>query len=246
MYCFLFFQKKVVNYVSSIIQKIDYPFDIVPNETIDASDDFVIKNFQTGIINLKVTNYLKGGNTGNNYREIMESDNRNISEIFNEYNNHAPIIFYSSIDKQITAVAGENEPVTFDLIPENGRILSMFELSQELKDLSYTAKIEGGLDGALNYHIWAIASKFNTVINEESGAHVVESRNGWINKYKVSIYNDKSELVAVYEIPYTVIKGESVNTIYTITSDKIPSINQLPSTIIVPVFKSDTPINIKV
>ncbi|MFV8327626.1 hypothetical protein [Flavobacterium sp. ZS1P14] len=225
---------------------IDYPFNIVPNETVDASDDFIIKNFQTGVISLKVVNYLKGGNTGNNYREIMVSDDRSISVIFNDYDKRAPIMFYSSVNKQITAVAGENEPVVFELIPENGRILSMFELSQELKDLNYTAKIEGGMDGALNYHISAIVSNLNNVINEESGGHVVESRNGWINKYKVSIYNDKSELVMVYEIPYTVVKGESVNAIYTITSDKIPSTNQLPSTIIVPLFKSDNPTNIKV
>lgn len=104
---------------------IDYPFTLVENGTAGAETEFILKNFQTGIVNFSVftngpgstTNIFGQGNGNVLYGERMVVvETGSLQAIFDKYSVKKPgIVFTASGTKEM--IAGINEPITFNLKP---------------------------------------------------------------------------------------------------------------------------------
>jgi hypothetical protein len=228
--------------VSGNVQ-IKYPFDIVPDETVGASDEFIIKNFQTGrvLFNAKgmTSSRLLGDTFGVRDHYIVE-EKGDITTVFNKYNAMNPLILYGCQTIKNT-VAGDNNSIEMNLIPYTGRLISIFKLSDELKGLNYTAKIASYENPYISP---ATVNKENCAVLYLCGNQVGDGNSiGFLN---VTVYDENGEAIYAYQVRQTAVKGESLNTIYTITSDNFPSTNHLQSTIFVPEFKSEAPVDVQI
>lgn len=223
---------------------IDYPFTLVDNGTEGVETEFVLRNLQMGTVNFSVftnggfgSGFQFGGGNGSLYygeRMVVAEENETLQNIFTKYSNKKPgIVFSASGTKEM--IAGINEPITFDLLPSNGRIISIYTLSQALKDMNYTAKIEAIWSGS------AILNKNNYVVRYE-GTKACYSGNGGIADETITIYNELGEPVSVFVVKPIIVNGESTNTIYTLTEDNIPAATLISPTIFVPEFKSLSPL----
>ncbi|KAF2333399.1 MAG: hypothetical protein REI96_04520 [Flavobacterium nitrogenifigens] len=215
-----------------------FNFNIVADNNTSAADGFEIRNFSTGVSRLSVT-----ANSSSTVQEYVygnwtnESSTLSVNDLFIKWEAQSPAVNYISNAQTINAVAGINTPVSFTLIPTNGRIISVFQLSNELKDWNYSAKVQTKFEGGSGSGM-ANVDKTHNGITHLDGYYAYQ---GAPLKHLVSIFDDKGEKVAEYAVPVTVVNGESVNTIYTILSDKIPEGNKLQTTILVPDFKSPLP-----
>ncbi|MBP1223583.1 hypothetical protein [Flavobacterium sp. 1355] len=218
-----------------------FNFNIVSDNTIGAADGFEIRNFSTGVSRFTVTansvienemsqNGIFGTWTG-------ESSTLSVNDLFIKWEARSAMVNYESNAQIINVVAGINTPISFTLIPINGRVISVFKLSDELKNWNYTAKVETKFVGGSGTGI-RVVDKANSAITYLDGYY---TSHGAALKHIINIFDDKGEKVAEYEVPVEVTNGESTNTIYTIVSDKIPASNKLQTTILVPDFKSPLP-----
>nr|WP_315215307.1 hypothetical protein [uncultured Flavobacterium sp.] len=222
---------------------IDYPFSLVDNGTVGADTEFVLRNLQMGTVNFSVfTNGGFGsgsfgqGNGSLYYGERMiVAEMGSLQSVFDKYSIIKPgIVFTATGTKEM--IAGINEPITFNLNPANGRIISIYTLSQELKDLNYTAKIEAIWSGD------AVLNKDNCVVRYE-GTKACYYGNGNIADETVTIFDEMGQVVAVFVVKPNIVNGESTNTIYTVTENNIPAATLISPTIFVPDFKNDLPSN---
>lgn len=218
-----------------------YSFNIVPDETVGASDNFIIKNFQIGRVSFIArgitSSRLSDYNSTARDHTILAEDT-DVATAFNKYDVMNPLITYSgSVIKNTTA--GDNNSIEVNLTPNTGRVISIFNLSDELKALNYTAEIAGVSGGGS-----ATLNKDNCVVLHLCGNQV----NGNIELASVNIVvsDESGEIVYAYRIDQTAVRGESVNVIYTITSNNFPSANHLQSTIFVPEFESEAPIDAEI
>lgn len=222
---------------------IDYPFTLVANGTTGADTEFVLKNLQMGTVDFSV--FTNGGGFGAGFGQsdassyygehMVVAETGSLQSIFDKYSAKKPgIIFTATGTKEM--VAGLNEPITFNLKPENGRIISIYTLSQALKDLNYTVKIEANESTIKS----AILTKDNCVVRYE-GTKMCRPNNGNIADEKVTIYDETGEVVATFIVSPIIVKGQSTNTIYTVTEDKIPAATSIAPTVFVPDFKNDAP-----
>jgi hypothetical protein len=221
---------------------IDYPFTLVDNGTAGAETEFVLKNLQMGTVNFKV--FTNGGfGSGNNFGEgngglyygerAVVAETGTLQSVFDKYSVKKPGIVFAANGTKVM-VAGINEPITFDLKASNGRIISIYTLSQALKDMNYTAKIEAIWSGN------AILNKSNYVVRYE-GTKACSLGNGNIAEETITVFNAIGETVAVFVVKPIIVNGESTNTIYTVTEDNIPTATLITPTIFVPEFKNDAP-----
>ncbi|MFQ6602454.1 hypothetical protein [Flavobacterium sp. C3NV] len=214
-------------------------FDIVANDDVNADDAIVLKNIQPG--NKIAFQALGNGDlmpnsivyTGNSLKErFVKVDSRSAQEVFDEANAKVPYLKWDTGLVYKDVVSGNNSELVLDLKPITGRKIIIYELSDELKSLGYTASITS------NYDPTVILSQNNTVLSFDDDA--TESISG----DNIIIYDNNNEKVLEYFYKPTIIAGESTNIIVTITSDKIPVKNTINTSLFVPVFKSTEPIRI--
>lgn len=221
---------------------LDYPFTLVDNGTEGAETEFILKNLQIGTVDFKV--FTNGGfGSGSNFGEgngsayygerMVVAETGSLQSVFDKYSIIKPGIVFSAVGTT-EMIAGVNEPISFNLQPNNGRIISIYTLSQELKDLNYTAKIEAIWSGN------AILNKDNLVVRYE-GTKACSLGNGNIADETVTISDETGEIVAVFIVKPIVVNGESTNAIYTVTANDIPAKTLISPTIFVPEFKNDQP-----
>lgn len=215
-----------------------FSFNIVADNNAGAADGFEIRNFSTGVSRLSVTanssingqDYVYGSWTN-------ESSTLSVNDLFIKWEEKPAAVNYISNVQTIDAVAGVNNPVSFTLLPTNGRVISVFQLSTELKDWNYSAKVQTKYEGGSGSGL-ANVDKTHNGITHLDGYYASQ---GAPLKHIINIFDDKGEKVAEYAVAVEVKNGESTNTIYTILSDKIPAANKLQTTILVPDFKSPLP-----
>lgn len=220
---------------------INYPFTLVDNGTVGVDSEFVLRNLQMGEVDFSV--FTNGGWASNQFgggdpflyygiRKIA-SETGSLQSVFDKYSVIKPGIFFTATGSK-NMIAGVNEPITFSLVAGNGRIISIYVLSQELKDLNYTAKIEAFESGS------GILNKNNCVVRYE-GTKACFKGNGDIADEKVTVYDDKGVEVAVFIVKPIIENGQSTNTIYTVKENDIPAANTISSSIFIPDFKNDPP-----
>lgn len=214
-----------------------FNFGIVSDNIVGAADGFEIRNFSTGISKIFVTansgtgeEYVYGNWTG-------ESSTSSVNDLFIKWEAKLVAVNYISTAQTIDVVAGVNTPVSFTLLPTNGRVISVFQLSNELKDWNYTAKVQTKYEGGSGTGLINIDKTHNGVTHLDG----YYASHGAPLKHIISIFDDKGEKVAEYAVVVDITNGESTNTIFTILSDKIPAGNKLQTTILVPDFKSPSP-----
>lgn len=214
-----------------------FNFAIVSDNTVDAADVFEIRNFSTGISRIFVTansgageEYVYGNWTG-------ESSTLSVNDLFIKWEAKPAAVNYISNSQTIDVIAGVNTPVSFTLLPTNGRVISVFQLSNELKNWNYTAKVQTKYEGGSGTGLVNI-DKIHNGLTHLDGYYASK---GAPLKHIISIFDDKGEKVAEYAVVVNITNGESTNTIFTILSDQIPAANKLQTTILVPDFKSPLP-----
>lgn len=215
-----------------------FSFNIVADNNTAAADGFEIRNFSTGVSRLSVT--ANSSSTGQEYvygNWTNESSTLSVNDLFIKWEEKPAAVNYISNVQTIDAVAGVNTPISFTLLPTNGRVISVFQLSNELKDWNYSAKIQTKYEGGSGSGL-ANVDKTHNGITHLDGYYASQ---GAPLKHIINIFDDKGEKVAEYAVAVDVKNGESTNTIYTILSDKIPAANKLQTTILVPDFKSPLP-----
>ncbi|MDR6843953.1 hypothetical protein [Flavobacterium granuli] len=216
-----------------------FVFNIVSNDSDGASDGFEIRNFSTGISQFTVTAHSDNINIPNvkAYGSCVgESSILSVNDLFIKWEAKPVAINYTSDVQTIDVKAGINTPVFFTLLPINGRVIAVFQLSDELKDWNYSAKVQTLNDsGLLNSGLIDVDKTHNGVTYLD-GLFVNEDNSS--RTHTITIFDDKGEKVAEYPVAIDVTNGESTNTIYTILSDQIPESNKLQTTILVPDFKS--------
>jgi len=214
-----------------------FNFDIVSDNNIGAADGFEIRNFSTGISKIFVT-----ANSGNGEEYVYgnwtgESSTLSVNDLFIKWEAKPAAVNYISNAQTIDVVAGVNTPVSFTLLPTNGRVISVFQLSNELKDWNYSAKVQTKYEGGSGSGLVNIDKTHNGLTNLDG----YYASHGAPLKHIITIFDDKGEKVAEYAVIVDITNGESTNTIFTILSDKIPAANKLQTTILVPDFKSPSP-----
>jgi len=215
-----------------------FSFNIFADNNTAAADGFEIRNFSTGVSRLSVT--ANSSSTGQEYvygNWTNESSTLSVNDLFIKWEEKPAAVNYISNVQTIDAVAGVNTPISFTLLPTNGRVISVFQLSNELKDWNYSAKIQTKYEGGSGSGL-ANVDKTHNGITHLDGYYASQ---GAPLKHIINIFDDKGEKVAEYAVAVDVKNGESTNTIYTILSDKIPAANKLQTTILVPDFKSPLP-----
>lgn len=219
-----------------------FDFKIVPDANVDASDGFEIRNFSTGISQFNVTASSSTASS-NMMGEVSdygswtgESSTLSVNDLFIKWEAKSVAINYRANPQIINVIAGINTPVSFTLLPLNGRVISVFQLSDELKNWNYTAKVQTNYD-MYNTGLIAVDKTHNGVTYIDG----TRAYQGVSVKHIIAIFDDKGEKVAEYPIAIGITNGESTNTIYTILSDQIPASNKLQTTILVPDFKSPPP-----
>ncbi|MBO9586672.1 MAG: hypothetical protein J7574_21095 [Flavobacterium sp.] len=215
-----------------------FNFNIVADNTTNAADGFEIRNFSTGVSRLIVT--ANSSSTGQEYvygNWTNESSTSSVNDLFIKWEAKPAEVNYISNLQTINAVAGVNSPVSFTLLAINGRAISVFQLSDELKNWNYSAKVQTKYEGGSGSGL-ATVDRAHNGITHLDGYYASQ---GAPLKHLITIFDDKGEKVAEYAVPVTITNGESTNTIYTILSDKIPEGNKLQTTILVPDFKSPAP-----
>ncbi|QOG02285.1 hypothetical protein [Flavobacterium sp. MDT1-60] len=214
-----------------------FNFGIVSDNNVGAADGFEIRNFSTGISRIFVTansgigeEYVYGNWTG-------ESSTSSVNDLFIKWEVKSAAVNYISTAQTIDVVAGVNTPVSFTLLPTNGRVISVFQLSNELKSWNYTAKVQTKYEGGSGTGLINVDKTHNGLTHLDG----YYASHGAPLKHIVSIFDDKGEKVAEYAVAVNITNGESTNTIFTILSDQIPAANKLQTTILVPDFKSPLP-----
>ncbi|HKO77740.1 MAG TPA: hypothetical protein VJU52_11000, partial [Flavobacterium sp.] len=216
-----------------------FNFNIVSDDNLDASDGFEIRNFSTGISLFTVTanssimgeESVWGSWTG-------ESSTLSVNDLFIKWEAKSVAINYRANPQTINVIAGINTPVSFTLLPLNGRVISVFQLSDELKGWNYTAKVQTNFQNGISYTEFIDVDKTHNGVTYVDGYHTYH---GAQLNHIITIFDDKGEKVAEYPVAVDVTNGESTNTIYTILSDQIPESNKLQTTILVPDFISPLP-----
>jgi hypothetical protein len=214
-----------------------FNFGIVSDNNVGAADGFEIRNFSTGLSRILVTansgvgeEYVYGVWTG-------ESSTLSVNDLFIKWEAKPVAVNYISTAQTIDVVAGVNTPVSFTLLPTNGRVISVFQLSNELKNWNYSAKVQTKYEGGSG------AGPVNVDKTHNGLTHLdgYYAYHGAPLKHIISIFDDKGEKVAEYAVVVDITNGESTNNIFTILSDQIPAANKLQTTILVPDFKSPLP-----
>ncbi|WP_166920092.1 hypothetical protein [Flavobacterium poyangense] len=215
-----------------------FKFGIVSNDNVSAADGFEIRNFSTGISSFQV--FANSGTSDEEYvygSWLGESSTLSVNDLFIKWEQKPVAVNYGANNQIIDVIAGVNTPLSFILNPMNGRVLSVFQLSDELKAWNYSAKVRTLAEGGNSTGPIDVNKSRNAITNLD-GYDVIPTAP---LKHIIAIFNDKGVKVAEYAVAINAIKGESVNTIYTIHSDKIPAANKLQATILVPDFKSLEP-----
>nr|WP_294785955.1 hypothetical protein [uncultured Flavobacterium sp.] len=214
-------------------------YDIVANDDANAENAIVIKDLQPGVKvgfqalgnqNLMETAVIYTGNSLN--ERFVRSDARSAQEIFNEANAKTPYLKWDSGVVYKDIVQGKNPELVLNLKPLTGRKIVIYELSDELKTLGYTATITS------EYQPAVALSASNKVLSFDDNA--TESLGG----DSITIYDQNHVQVTQYFYRPVIVAGESTNIIVTITSDKVPVKTNIETSIFVPVFKSLEPVRV--
>lgn len=209
------------------LSEIENQFEIVSDETAGASNDIILKGISLGLTNVRAV-----ARTYDLPVELSHVDHEfvkgktSVNIVYSELSAHKPIIkFVSKPIDPITIVAGENSPVTFDLLPEQGRAIFIFKLSDELKSLNYSCIFIVRSGGASSNPMESIFDSY-TISGDMvtglivDGFYVGKLYNNPRIEYEIFDGNNESKFKGAVSIP--IVKGASTDKIFTITSDNIP------------------------
>lgn len=220
------------------LSEIENQFEIVSDETSGAEDGIILKGISIGPTSLRAiarTYDLPVELTQNDHGFVKGKTSVNL--VYSELSGYAPIIKYISkpIDP-VNIVAGENTPVTFELFPDQGRAIFIFQLSEELKALNYSCKFIVRAGGASSNPMESIFDSYTisgdmvtgTIVD---GFYVGNLYNNPRIEYEIFDEANESKFKGAVSIP--IVKGSSIDKIYTITSDNIPVVNTTQTTFII-------------
>lgn len=209
------------------LSEIENQFEIVSDETLGAANDIILKGISLGQTNLRAV--------ARTYDIAVEYDNvdhgfvkgkTSANLVYSELSAIAPFIKYISkpIDP-VTIVAGDNTPVTFELVPDQGRAIFVFQLSEELKTLNYSCKFIVRRGGASSNPAEAIFDSY-TISGDMVTGTIVDGfyvGNLYNNpRIEYEIFDEANESKFKGAVSIAIVKGSSIDKIYTITSDNIP------------------------
>jgi hypothetical protein len=218
-----------------------YRFQLVPNDETDADSTFIIRNVKTGIVRFEVETTSKlpefDSYANKNGKVYKLSDGYNMSSVIDSLSNEQFHITYKSksiLEKEV--VAGNNTDIAFELVPNHGRVISLFDMSDQLKLANYTMKVQSGIaqNGGLpvNMLTGTTCDKNGFIAHVSSAAY---SSTGHQNSmyYKVIIFDELGIPSKDIAIIVPINNGVSTNTLYTITSEgsSLPSSTQTIFTI---------------
>ena len=147
--------------------------------------------------------------------------------------------------------AGDNDAIEFELERINGRLISLFQFADDLKNKGYTAKLFCGqisyvlgADPAWN-HQWnptptpvvftseQVVSDYLSAATKVNDGYFWATSTGNGRTYRIEIYDVNNELVKIteFEVPY--VNGVSINNLYTITSDGMLDLQSAQSTFVI-------------
>ena len=218
------------------LTEIENQFEIVPDETLGAGDNIILRGISLGQTSLRAVARTYNPSEEDvpyiNHGFIKDKTSANL--VYNELSSYAPFIKYISkpIDP-VTIVAGDNAPVTFELVPTIGRAIFIFQLSEELKTLNYSCKLTVRSHGASTNLAFPIFDIYTISGDLVTGTIVEGPGVGDIfNKPTIvyEIFDAVNESKFKGAVSIDVVKGASTDKIYTITSDNIPVENTTQTT----------------
>lgn len=226
------------------LSEIENQFEIVADETFGAGEDIILKGISLGLTNLRAvarTYDLPVELSHVDHGFIKGKTSANL--VYNELSSYAPIIKYVSkpVDP-VTIVAGDNAPVNFELVPEQGRAIFIFQLSEELKTLNYSCKFIVRAGGASSNPMESIFDTYTISGDMVTGTIVDGFYVGSVYnnpRIEYEIFDEKNESKFKGAVSIPIVKGSSIDKIYTITSDNIPAINSTQTTFIIDDMTND-------
>lgn len=231
--------KTIFVYTQAVgLSEIENPFEIVSDETSGAADGIILKGISLGQTNLRAvarTYDLPVELSHVDHGFIKGKTSANL--VYSELSAHAPIIKYISKPiNPVNIIAGENEPVTFELVPDQGRAIFVFQLSEELKTLNYSCKFIIRAGGASSNPMESIFDTYTISGDMVTGTIVDGFYVGTIYtnpriEYEIFDETNESKFKGAVSIP--IVKGSSIDKIFTITSDNIPVSNTTQTTFII-------------
>lgn len=218
------------------LTEIENQFEIVPDETLGASDNIILRGISLGETSLRAVarTYNPSEDSVPYIDNKFIRDKTSANLVYNELSNYAPFIKYVSkpIDP-VTIVAGENTPVTFELVPTIGRAIFIFQLSEELKTLNYSCTFTVRSRGASTNQAFPVFDTYTISGDQVTGTIVEGPGVGDIfNKPTIGYEIFDAANVSKFKgaVSIDVVKGASTDKIFTITSDNIPVENTTQTT----------------
>lgn len=226
----------------------DNVFNLVENGTVGAEKDFILRNLKTGTSEFSVlTTTNVAPEAWYSTSPVIEDGNESLNSISQRLLNKIPSVIYKSkatISRNV--VAGENDAIQFELEPLNGRIISLFQFADDLKNQGYTAKLFcGQISYSMGNYEWN-KTPVPTVFNSEqvvsdylcsgtkvNDAYLWTTNDGNARSYKIEVYDANGELVKITEFQVPYVNGASLNNLYTITSDGMLDKSSTQSTFVI-------------
>lgn len=217
------------------LSEIENQFEIVSDETVGAADNIILRGISLGMTSLRaVARTYDVAVEYNNIDHGFVKGQTSANLVYSELSATAPFIKYVSkpIDP-VNIVAGDNTPVTFELLPEQGRAIFVFQLSEELKTLNYSCKFIVRAGGASSNPAESIVDSYTIKGDMVTGTIVDGFYVGQLYnnpRIEYEIFDEVNESKFKGAVSISIVKGSSIDKIYTITSDNIPVENTTQTT----------------
>lgn len=152
-----------------------------------------------------------------NYTVSAGSFNDKFDTALNNIDNENPYVLYNGNTTSTIASTGTNV-VTIPMTTLNGRLLSVFQVTDSLKALGLQAKITASVPGLASLNVITKGNELATFkwsdINSIHNKEVTY-------KVEVSAINNQSVILKTYEIKQKVVGSTSISCYYTIDGDGI-------------------------
>lgn len=139
------------------------------------------------------------------------------STALDNIDNENPYVLYTGTKTETIASTGSSV-VALPMLTNNGRILSVFQVTDQLKTLGLQAKITASVTGETSQT--AITKGNETVTFKWSNANAVGDKEVTF-KVEVSAINAQNTILKAYEVKQKIVASTSISCFYTINSDGI-------------------------
>jgi len=139
------------------------------------------------------------------------------STALDNIDNENPYVLYTGSKTETIASTGSSV-VALPMLTNNGRILSVFQVTDQLKTLGLQAKITASVTGETTQ---TAITKFNEIVTFKwSNANAVADKEVTY-KIEVSAINAQNTILKTYEVKQKIVASTSISCFYTINSDGI-------------------------